>query len=212
MVLNKYRQNAQNIIEKRVNFFIKHNISPNILSYMGLCLSLGCAIFLGFDFLHLSLWLAWIPPLLLFLSGSFDVFDGAVARKTNSASQFGAFLDSNLDRLADAIIFLGLIYGGYIDYLTGFICFFLSLMISYIRSRAENEGVEMQGVGFLERAERMLLLFVGMIIEAWVYFFTNAENSLFFLIFIWTFILLLTITVFQRLLFAFKELKKMENP
>jgi len=212
MVLNKYRENAQNLIEKRVNFFIKHNVSPNILSYMGLCLSLACAIFLGFDFLHLSLWLAWIPPLLLFLSGSFDVFDGAVARKTNSASQFGAFLDSNLDRLADAIIFLGLIYGGYIDYLTGFICFFLSLMISYIRSRAENEGVEMQGVGFLERAERMLLLFGAMIIEAWVYFFTNAENSLFFFIFIWTFILLLTITVFQRLLFAFKELKKMENP
>ena len=70
----------------------------------------------------------------------------------------------------------------------------------------------MQGVGFLERAERMLLLFFGMIIEAWVYFFTNATNSLFFFIFIWTFILLLTITVFQRLLFAFKELKKMENP
>ncbi len=212
MVLNKYRENAQNLIEKRVNFFIKHNVSPNKLSYLGFCLSLACAIFLGFDFLHLSLWLAWIPPLLLFLSGSFDVFDGAVARKTNSASQFGAFLDSNLDRLADAIIFLGFIYGGYIDYLTGFICFFLSLMISYIRSRAENEGVEMQGVGFLERAERMLLLFFGMIIEAWVYFFTNATNSLFFFIFIWTFILLLTITVFQRLLFAFKELKKMENP
>ncbi len=212
MVLNKYRENAQNLIEKRVNFFIKHNVSPNILSYMGLCLSLACAIFLGFDFLHLSLWLAWIPPLLLFLSGSFDVFDGAVARKTNSASQFGAFLDSNLDRLADAIIFLGLIYGGYIDYLTGFICFFLSLMISYIRSRAENEGVKMQGVGFLERAERMLLLFGAMIIEAWVYFFTNAENSLFFFIFIWTFILLLTITIIQRFLFVFKELKKMENP
>jgi len=211
MVLNKYRENAQNLIEKRVNFFIKHNISPNILSYIGFLLSLGCAICLAFDFLHFSPWVAWIPPLLLFLSGTFDVFDGAVARKTNSSSQFGAFLDSNLDRLADSVIFLGFIYGGYIDYLTGFICFFLSFMISYVRSRAENEGVEMQGIGFLERAERMLLLFSAMIIEAWVYFFTHAINSLFFFIFIWIFILLLCITVGQRLFFTYKELKKIEN-
>jgi archaetidylinositol phosphate synthase len=210
MVLNKFRAKATNLINGPTNFFIRHNITPNSLSFFGFLFSLFCAILLGLNFLHQPLWLTWAPPLLLFISGCFDVFDGAVARKTNNTSQFGAFLDSNIDRLSDAIIYLGLIYGGYIDFFAGYICFFLSLMISYVRSRAQNEGVDMFGIGFLERAERMILIMCAMIVEAWVFFFTNATNSLFFFVFIWIFILLLTITFIQRIVFAYKELTKLE--
>ncbi len=212
MVLNKFREAAQNLIDGPVDFFVRHNFSPNLLSLIGFLLSVSAAIFLAFDFLHYPLYITWPPALLLFLSGAFDVFDGGVARKTNSVSQFGAFLDSNIDRLSDAVVYLGLIYGEYITYFEGYICFFLSLMISYVRSRAENEGVKMHGVGFMERAERVLFIFFALILEVWIYFFTLDQNRTFFFIFIWCFIALLIITFLQRIIFAYKELKKVETP
>ncbi|GAH39298.1 unnamed protein product, partial [marine sediment metagenome] len=61
-----------------------------------------------------------IVPFFMFWAGAFDVFDGEVARMTQKISNSGAFLDSNLDRLSDAIIVLGLILGGYFNYLAGY--------------------------------------------------------------------------------------------
>lgn len=205
MVLNNFRDSAKKLIDGPVDFFVRHNFKPNMLSFIGLSLSIACSIFLAFNFLHLPLYITWPPAFLLFLSGAFDVFDGGVARKTNSVSQYGAFLDSILDRISDAVIFIGLIYGIYITMEEGFICFFLSLMISYARSRAENEGVEMKGVGFMERAERLLFLWVALILETWNFFFFG--QNLFFRLAIWFFIGLLVWTFLTRIFFAVKNLK-----
>ena len=67
----------------------------------------------------------------------------------------------------------GLIYGGFINSLCGYFILFLVLMISYIRARAENEGIDMKGVGFMERAERLIILMVALSIETWVYHFSG---------------------------------------
>jgi archaetidylinositol phosphate synthase len=150
----------------------------------------------------------------MFWAGAFDVFDGEVARRTNNISKSGAFLDSNLDRLSDAILVLGLILGGYFNYIIGFTILFLIIMISYIRARAENEGIEMKGVGFMERAERLIILWLGFITEFWVYFLSNlvygTPFTLFFPIFTIFFIGLLILTIIQRLIFSFKSLSKIE--
>ena len=97
--------------------------------------------------LHFSLWLGWIGAFFFFWTGAFDVFDGEVARRTNQNSKAGAFLDSNLDRLSDVTIILGMIFGNLINYLEGYILIFLVIMISYIRAKAESEGIEMSGIG-----------------------------------------------------------------
>lgn len=107
---------------------------------------------------------------LLTLTGFHDIFDGAVAKASQRASQRGSFFDSVSDRLADAIILGGVAY-----YLTArhhgqlvllpFAILTTTFMISYQRSKAESLGLDAKG-GLMERAERMILLGVGLIATA----------------------------------------------
>ena len=214
----KKRERQNNIldqlIDRPVGYLIDHDISPNFLSYFGFACSLGSAFFIAIGSIRFHVLVAWPAAFLLLFSGIFDIFDGAVARRTGTESKSGAFLDSNLDRISDAVVVLGLVYSGIIDFLHGYLLLFLVVMISYTRSRAENEGVSMKGVGLMERAERVLFLFFAFILETWIYFLTGlilgTPFSLFlpFVMMIYTGLLLFTIG--QRLVFAFKKLKDIE--
>jgi len=202
-------------IDSPVKFLIKHNVSPNMLSFFGFLCSLISAIFIGFGGLHFSFWLGWIGPFLFFWTGAFDVFDGEVARRTNQNSKAGAFLDSNLDRLSDATIIIGMVFGNLINYIVGYILIFLVIMISYIRAKAESEGLEMSGIGIMERAERVIILFFFFIGEVWAYFLTNlifgTPSPLFSQIFIVIFMVLCLYTVIQRFTYSYKSLSKNDN-
>jgi len=205
-------------IERPVQFLIEHNISPNILSYLGFFCSVLTAFFLAIGSVHFPLYLAWPAPFLFFMAGAFDIFDGEVARRTGRDSPTGAFLDSNIDRISDIVVIIGLIYSQLINfnqvinYLLGFIIIFTELMISYTRSRAESEGISMKGVGLMERAERIIILMVALIIETWVYnlgwIITGTPFILFFPTFIIIYLLTLLYTVVQRIVFSYKNLSK----
>ncbi len=213
-------------IDLPVRFLIKHNITPNKISVIGFILFLVASLLIGLGGLYFSIWFAWIIPATMGVAGAFDLFDGEVARRTGKESQAGAFLDSNLDRLSDALFILGLIYGGLINYLLGYTILFLVIMISYTRSRAENEGVNMKGIGFMERADRILFMIFTIIIELTFYFLTflilGAPITIFFpiitsipvspifLIAIIIFIFSLIYTLLQRIIFSFKALKNMK--
>ena len=213
---NSKRINQRKILDKfitrPVNFLIKHKISPNLLSYLGFFCSLGAAFLISIGGLHFPIWYAWILPFLLFLSGAFDVFDGEVARRTGNDSKTGAFLDSFLDRISDIAIVLGLILSNLINYITGFILTFLVVMISYVRARAEKEGIDMKGIGLMERAERIIILWFTFIAEFWVFHVSilmiGKPFTLFFQIFIYVYMILLLITVIQRITFSVKILNK----
>ena len=201
-------------IDSPVSFLVKHNVSPNILSLIGFLCSLCVAFFIAIDGLHFSIWFAWIVPFFLFWAGAFDVFDGEVARRTHQKSKAGAFLDSNIDRLSDALIIIGLILGNYIDYYIGYLILFLMIMISYIRAKAENESIEMRGVGLMERAERLIILWFAFIIEFWVYYLSNLflgfPINIFFPFFIIIFIFLLLLTFVKRISFSIKSLRELD--
>ncbi|NAZ27402.1 MAG: CDP-alcohol phosphatidyltransferase family protein [Thermogladius sp.] len=100
-----------------------------------------------------------LPYYTIFLafSGLMDMLDGPVARATGKASPLGAFLDSFLDRVSDALLIISLVNFG-LDW--GFVTSLLvaSLLISYSRARAESLGVSLEGVGLVERGERIILL------------------------------------------------------
>ncbi|MFX1497808.1 MAG: CDP-alcohol phosphatidyltransferase family protein [Promethearchaeota archaeon] len=213
------RQNQRRILDKfidrPVKYLIKKKISPNFLSFIGFLFSLSTAFFISIGALHFDIWLAWIVPFLMFWAGAFDVFDGEVARRTGHNSRAGAFLDSNLDRVSDTVIILSLIIGNYIDYLSGYILLFLIIMISYIRARAENESVDMKGVGFMERAERLIILWAAFITESWIFYLSKLiygfSFSWFFQIFAIFFIGLLTLTILQRFIYSLKSLRKVDK-
>ena len=115
----RQREFSNRFIDLPVKFLIKHNITPNRISFIGLLFTSVASLLLAIYGLYFSLWLSWIIPTILGIAGAMDLFDGEVARRTESETQSGAFLDSNLDRLSDAIFILGLIYGGLISYILG---------------------------------------------------------------------------------------------
>jgi phosphatidylglycerophosphate synthase len=223
----RQKEVSNRYINRPVEFLIKHNITPNKISYIGFICSLVASFLIAIGGLYASLWFSWIIPAIMGIGGAFDLFDGEVARRTGNETQSGAFLDSNLDRLSDALFTLGLIYGGLLDYLLGYIILFLVIMISYIRSRAEIEGVDMKGIGFMERAERILFLLFTIIIELIFYFssilifdypitisipfITRVPVSPIFLIGILIYVITLLYTVIQRLNFSFKSLRNQKE-
>lgn len=115
--------------------------------------------------------------LLFLLSGVLDMVDGAVARATGQTSAAGAFLDGVLDRYVEALLILGLLF--YLGPETSFfipisawiaILIFGAVMTSFVRAYADHRGlVKDQEVlakgmgGLLERAERLILIYAGMI-------------------------------------------------
>ena len=96
----------------------------------------------------------------------FDTLDGIMARMNSRSTRWGAFLDSTLDRIADAAIFSGLVlwYAGNGDnwLMAGLAlaCLILGMVVSYARARAEGLGMT-ANVGIAARAERLVLVLVA---------------------------------------------------
>ncbi len=133
-------------------------IRPAHLSYAQLVGS----VFVGYEY---AMGNFLFGGLLLLATGVLDVLDGRVARKTGTASLQGAFLDSMIDRYADASAFLGLIYffqGSWVIWPT-LLALVGSLNVSYARARAEGLGVDCK-IGLMQRAERFLLLGFGTVL------------------------------------------------
>lgn len=103
---------------------------------------------------------------LVFVSGIADVFDGEVARATGTADKRGAFLDSTLDRFTEFFAFAGIAYSFAAGWRSLAVVVALggSLLVSYTRARGESLGVLCK-VGVMQRAERMLLLGLGSILD-----------------------------------------------
>jgi CDP-diacylglycerol--glycerol-3-phosphate 3-phosphatidyltransferase len=92
--------------------------------------------------------------------------DGVLARIKGTSGTWGAFLDSTMDRIADAGIFSGLVIwymrGGHDPLLGGvsLFCLVTGLLVSYAKARAEGLGLRCE-VGLIERPERMLISLIA---------------------------------------------------
>ena len=137
-------------------------LSPDHLTILGVLVAVGAALAIGAGMLYLGF-------ALVILAAIPDLLDGALAKASNQASQRGAFFDSVIDRLTDAVIFAGVAYyymNGHNPRL-GMVAFGIlgfSLIISYERAKAESLGLEAKG-GLMERAERILLLELGLLVH-----------------------------------------------
>jgi len=116
-----------------------------------------------------------IAGLLFMLSSFLDLVDGAVARHTGTATKKGAYLDTIVDRYVEVIIVFGMLLAGLPGFLMPayawiFLYLFGGLMTTYAKAAAKEKeligsGAELKG-GLLERAERLIILFVGIIIAS----------------------------------------------
>lgn len=160
--LNKIRRGfSRYLLGPVVPILIASRLTPNQVTLIGVAITCVAAAMAAMDRLFLA-------GVLLLVGSAFDMFDGALARATGRASKKGAFMDSNLDRVSEIAVLLGiLIWAVRHDASTEIILTFIavsgSLMVSYVRARAEGLGYKCD-VGFFSRTERVLLAAFALLI------------------------------------------------
>lgn len=159
-MLNNLRHWLQPYLEKIGSGFAATGLPPNFWTGVGIAFAFASAIAYGLNIEFALI----IGGVLLLVSGFFDIVDGQVARVTNKTSKKGAFLDSIFDKIAEVLIFFGILIGGFAEPHLVLLAITLSLLVSYTRARAESLGIKLQGIGIGERAERLLVIaIIGMI-------------------------------------------------
>ena len=185
----------------------KIGVSPNFATIIMFAFAISSVIFLLFMPRPLNL---VIFAILIFITGIMDGVDGAIARLTDKSTQFGGFFDSVMDRLSEFVIFFGLLIYCWNQKLWTLIdvklivltSFLATLMISYMRSRAENFYRGDFDVGIMGRSERLFFLFISALIA----YFYGYYNELLFL-----FMLLVIGTAIFRYIKISQQLKLRKN-
>jgi len=198
MLQRSLRDPVAKIIAPLVKTLIKLGISANVISTIGGLGSVICALYF-FPKGKFFVGVIWVVAFVLF-----DLFDGAVARASNKGvSKWGALLDSTLDRLSDAAIFIGaLLY--FIDKSDRLVPVIIvvtcaSFMVSYIKARAESLGVECNG-GLAERSERLIIALTA-------YGLHGLDLDYAMAIGIWILAIISIFTMAQRMMIVYKAVK-----
>ncbi|MFH0974527.1 MAG: CDP-alcohol phosphatidyltransferase family protein [Spirochaetota bacterium] len=187
-------------------FFKKLRLTPNQLTSVAPFLALVSAYFYyKGEFANAG----WI----LIASGILDFLDGRLARATNQISKEGAYLDSNLDRYSDGIIFggLALYYRNDLFMLIISIFSIIGIQItSYAKARGELNGISTK-IGLMQRTERFVLLWVVSIFHPFIMMILNRNGITKEYPMIFALILMAVLTNYTaivRILFTFKEIRK----
>lgn len=210
-----YRDFLQKIIYVIINPVIKGMIkigfTPNLVTTTGFVLNLvaaGMFLYAANEFTDSTTIVGWSGGVILF-AGLFDMMDGRLARMGNMSSKFGALWDSTLDRYSELFTLFGvamyLILNGWI--ISGIVTFFAmvgSVMVSYVRARAEGLGIECK-VGLMQRPERVVLTSLGAILCG------IFDNIWFLVVPIIIIAILANITAFWRIGHCYKVLSKSEK-
>jgi len=134
-------------------------VPPEVFNALGVLLGFAALAAYASGKLALGGWM-------LLASGLADVLDGVAARVRGLVSRYGAFLDSTLDRFAEAAAFVGLVlfYRAPGAVVVVVVALTGSLLVSYTRARGEGLGVQCK-LGVLQRAERLILLGLGSLLD-----------------------------------------------
>lgn len=198
-MLERFRQFWTKILAPIGDLFLRMGIKPDWVTITGtLGVSVGALWFFprGQFFVGVLVITAFVFS---------DLIDGYMARASGQSSKWGAFLDSTLDRVADAAIFAGLV----LYYATpkhhdamylslALACLGLGMLTSYIRARAESLGMEAKG-GIAERADRVVAILVMTGLSGLLNLPILREITL------WALALAGIITVFQRMAMVHKQ-------
>lgn len=160
------------IINPFVRLLIKLGVTPNMVTTIGLLGQIAGAAFM--------VWAGYLASrgqnpfgvftwggVIIILFSVFDMLDGQVARLGGMASTFGAMFDSVLDRYCEMFTLGGLAFyliqcGDLTGAIITFVALVGSLMVSYVRARAEGLDIECK-IGFMQRPERVVVTTVGII-------------------------------------------------
>ena len=180
-------------------FFKSLNMNPNTLTTFGTILTIVGAIFYALSYLRLG-------GLFIVFGAFSDTLDGWIARESGKKSKFGALYDSVMDRYSEIIMYFGIAVhfvrtDSYWTSVAIFAAVGGSVMVSYVRARAEGLGFEVN-IGVMQRPERIAYIAVASIIGELPYI-----DELFLMVAIWVIAVLANVTAVQRLVYVYRIAK-----
>jgi CDP-diacylglycerol--glycerol-3-phosphate 3-phosphatidyltransferase/CDP-diacylglycerol--inositol 3-phosphatidyltransferase len=191
-MMERFRQFWTSLLSPIANLLLRLGVSPDAVTLVG---TVGVSAGALYFFPRGELFVGVLVITAFVFS---DLIDGYMARTSGRSSSWGAFLDSTLDRIADAAVFGGLVLyfadveGDLLMASVALYCLVMGSVTSYVRARAESLGMQAK-VGIAERADRLVSVLV-----------LTAFSDLFNLpilldVVLWALAVASTITVVQRM-------------
>jgi phosphatidylglycerophosphate synthase len=165
-----YLDGVRRIAANSIEGLARTRVSPNALTAAGVLLCAAASVVVYFEY-RSDLAAFWIGAALFIVGSILDILDGALARRSNKATPFGAFVDSTTDRISEAFMLgaIALIFSrenNEVALAFAFAAVVGSFLVSYTRARAE--ALSLKGdVGIGSRAERVFVISSGLILAPW---------------------------------------------
>jgi CDP-diacylglycerol--glycerol-3-phosphate 3-phosphatidyltransferase len=197
-----YTDGSRRLASRYVTRLARTRVSPNALTTAGVLLCAAAAVLIPFEDRNKFLFY-WLAAALFIVGSILDVLDGALARQSNKATPFGAFLDSLSDRVSEGFVLaaIALVFARAGDDIAVVFCVAAvagSFLVSYARAKAELIGLK-GDVGIGSRAERVIVISSGLIL---------APLGVPLQWFIYLLAVTAWLTVLQRILSVRKQLRK----
>lgn len=196
MIISRFKEEFTKRLRPLTWLFVKSGVHPDLLTALGLMGNILAAVLFALGRFR------WAGGMML-IGGLCDVLDGEVARASQKGTKFGALLDSTLDRYSEIFVAFGIavyfVRCGWVW--TSAVIFFAlagSLMVSYVRARAEGLGEECT-VGMMQRGARVIAVAGGALI--------GVEALA---VVVWIIALLANLTVVERLWHVWKKTRHPE--
>jgi CDP-diacylglycerol---glycerol-3-phosphate 3-phosphatidyltransferase len=194
-----YTDGTRRLASRSIGSLARTRVTPNALTAAGITLCAVAAVLVWFG--DHNQWLIYWTAAIIFVIGSvLDILDGALARLSDKATPFGAFVDSISDRVSEGFMLTSIAlvfsrHGNEVALAFAIIAMGGSFLVSYARAKAELLGLK-GDVGFGSRAERVVVITAGLVFAPW----GGLQYAIYFLaVTAW-------ITVFQRVLSARSQL------
>lgn len=154
------RDSINRVTDPAGSWLVRHGVSADVVTIIGtIGTSVGALVLFPLGYLFAGTLVVWAFVM-------FDMLDGAVARAAGGGSRVGAVLDSTCDRIADGVLFAAIAWWCFevaddqALAAVALLCLVLAQVISYVKARAESDGLRAGG-GIVERAERWIIALVG---------------------------------------------------
>lgn len=165
-----YLDGVRRVASNSIGGLARTRVSPNALTAAGVLLCAAAAVVVYFEYRN-ELVAYWAGAGLFIVGSILDILDGALARRSNKATPFGAFVDSTTDRMSEVFVLgaIALIFSRENNEVA--LAFTVaaiagSFLVSYTRARAEVLGLK-GDVGIGSRAERVVVISAGLILAPW---------------------------------------------
>lgn len=200
----KLQESFLKIILPLADFVKSLNVNPNALTTLGVIFNIVGAIFFALSYLR-------VGGMFVVFGAVCDTIDGRIATHGNKKTKFGALYDSVMDRYSEIIMFFGIAVhfvreDSYWTSVAIFAAVGGSVMVSYVRARAEGLGLECN-VGMMQRAERITYISVGAIIGDLPY-----VHEIFLMAAIWIIAILANYTAIQRMFHLYEATAEERKP